>query len=144
MASIVPNIHIDSLLHGRLCAELGVAPCEILFAPDPSANSVFVRGTYNRIGAKKGLITIHLHRSLVGKRLNPNKRKRIEKSILTTLLHEYRHHWQYDHQISMVMASRNMEYSVRPIEIDARQFARGAVNRYAKLVSISRPSHSAE
>lgn len=139
MGSLVPTIHIDKNSHLRLCEELRVLPCEIVFDPQPAKSGVCVMGTYLRVGAGRGRITIHLNRRLIGRKLTMNKRKKMERDIAATLLHEYRHHWQHDHNQAMVNSSRDVDYWQKPIEVDARQFAKGALHRHGKLISISRP-----
>lgn len=135
MGSIVPTVQINESWHKILLENLDVTRCRIDFIPVADKDDQFLVGTYN---ASEKKIEIRLHRNLVGRRMTENKKKKVEGRILETLLHEYRHHWQYTHAKELVKSSVGVDYYKKPIEIDARSFAKSSKFRYKKLISISK------
>jgi hypothetical protein len=137
MASIIPQVHIDPTLHEQLCKELDVQPCEIRYefmaenGEDYSGKTV--AGTYGW----GGVITIYLHRRRIGRIVPENKKKKIQRCIAETILHEYRHHYQHMKR-TMRFRFPDEDYWTHPTEVDARAFAKAKVNRYWKMVSISK------
>jgi hypothetical protein len=134
MGSIIPKVEINESWHKILLDELNVTECTIEFEVIPNDDKN-IQGQYHH---KAKRIEIWVHRDLVGRRMTENKKKKIETRILETLLHEYRHHWQYTHSKGLVASSFGVDYYKKPIEIDARAYAKSAKSRYRKLVNITK------
>ena len=134
MGSIIPKVTVNESWHKILLDDLNVTECKIVFEVTPNDDKN-LQGQYHH---KEKRIEIWIHRNLVGRRMTENKKKKIEMRILETLLHEYRHHWQYTHGKNLVAQSYDVDYYKKPIEIDARSYAKSAKVRYHKLVEISK------
>lgn len=140
----IPEVTINQVVFDRLCADLNVRPIPVLFEEmiekdpmedertytygDPRAN---VLGIYER-----SRIRIFLHKKRIGRIVSDNKRKKIERQIVETFLHEMRHHHQHVHR-TMPGRTKGEDYYTHPTEVDARAYAKRAWSRYKKLVTIS-------
>lgn len=118
---------IDQDVYEAICTELGIIPPKLVVHPHGGGGRL--HGEW-----RPGRIDLYCDVSM----FPIAKLRFVQGEIVETLLHELRHAYQSLYWSSAKQNDQHMEYSLRPTEIDAEQYASANKHRFRFLARVSR------